>query len=325
MRPELLNILIEPKTHLPLVLKNTVYKGEEIEEGILYSSSGNSYQIINGIPRFVKSGNYTASFGLQWNRFAKTQFDSITGCNYSRARFNKEVGWTDKWSNGKRILDAGCGAGRFAEIAAELNCKLVVVDMSSAIDVAKINLSRFSNIHFVQADLNNLPFRYGTFEGFYCIGVLQHTPDPYATLYSLLHMISPGGQFAFTIYAKRLWTRLYSKYWARKITSGIKDEILLELIIRIMPFAFPVTDALFRIPYLGRLLRFLIPIANYVEKDDMTRKQRYEEAVLDTYDMLSPKYDNPVNIHRIINILKRHNLENYKIISERPVNIVGER
>ena len=324
MRSEFLDLLVEPGSHLPLVLENAVWTREDIVKGTLQSPSGNSYPIIDGIPWFVKAENYTASFGMQWKRFARTQLDSITGCSYSRSRFEAEVGWDKKWFNGKWVLDAGCGAGRFAEIAAELGCKLVAVDMSHAVDAAKLNLSRFQNIHFVHADIYNLPFRPGTFDGMYCIGVLQHTPNPFTALHHLLSMVALGGRFAITIYAKRPWTKLYSKYWVRTMVCGLSDEKLLGLIERIMPLAFPVTDMLFRIPTLGNLFRFLIPIANYVEKKDMTKKQRYEEAILDTFDMLSPRYDNPVSISRVIDILSKFKVYDYTILSRHPVNVVGQ-
>jgi len=325
MQTQLLDILVEPKTYHKLTLKDAIIKEDQIEEGLLVSTSGNVYPITNGIARFVKMDNYNLSFGLQWNRFAKTQLDSVTGCGYSRTRFNQEVGWSGDWAKGKWILDAGCGAGRFAEIAAPLNCNLVAIDMSTAIDAAKTNLSRFLNINFIQADLNQPPFRPGTFAGLYCIGVLQHTPDPYIVLASILQLVSPQGKFAFTIYANRPWTKLYAKYWARKITCRIEEEKVLGLIEGLMPFAFAVTDILFRIPVLGKIIRFLVPIANYVEKTDMTKQQRYEESVLDTYDMLASKYDNPVIFSSVIEVLKKYKVKSYRVLSKRPVNIIGER
>lgn len=325
MKSELLDILVDPQTQEPLGLKNAVYINGEIDEGELISPSGNNYPIRHGIPRFVDVDNYANSFGLQWNRFSRTQLDSVNEGDYSKKRFKKEVKWDKEWAKGKWILDAGCGSGRFAEIAADSGCNLVALDMSNAVDAAKANLSGLRNINFIQADMFHLPFRQFTFDGVYSIGVLQHTPDPYAAICYLLGMVSSGGQFAFTIYAKRLWTKLYSKYWARAILKGIKEEKLLSAVEKIMPVAFPVTDVLFRIPFLGKLFRFLIPIANYIEKGDMTRKQRYEEAVLDTFDMLTPQFDFPVTAPRVIDVIRRCGVADYKMLSRFPVNIVGNK
>lgn len=325
MKLNLLDILVDPNTKEPLELKKPVYKEGEIEMGDLVSSSGNIFPIRNGIPRFVAVDNYTGSFSLQWNRFAKTQLDSATGRDYSRRRFENETKWDIVWAKGKWILDAGCGSGRFAEIAAGLGCNIVALDMSHAIGVAKSNLSDHRNINFVQADLFHLPFRPLTFDGLYSIGVLQHTPDPYAALCCLLEILALGGKFAFTIYAKRPWTKLYSKYWVRAMVRGMKEEKLLEAIEKIMPIAFPVTDVLFRIPVLSKVTRFLIPIANYVEKSDLTKQQRYEEAVLDTFDMLSPKFDSLVTAGRVIEIITKCGAGDYKMLSRCPVNVIGKK
>jgi 2-polyprenyl-3-methyl-5-hydroxy-6-metoxy-1,4-benzoquinol methylase/uncharacterized protein YbaR (Trm112 family) len=325
MREELLSILVEPRTHSPLELTEARRQGGEIVEGVLKSAAGGRYPIVGGIPRFVGDGNYAGSFGLQWNRFSGTQLDSVNGQSFSRKRFEDEVRWTRQWCKDKLILDAGCGAGRFSEIAAGTGCRLVSVDMSSAIDAAAKSLYGHENISFVQADICNLPFRPSTFDGMYCIGVLQHTENPAASLRNLIEAVIGGGRFAVTIYARRPWTMLYSKYLARKFTRGMSDEKLLRLIESIMPAAFPLTEVLFRAPVVGKLFEFLIPVANYVHKSGLSRRQRYEEAVLDTFDMLSPKYDNPVTAGEVLAVLKEVGVASCEVLSGRPVNIIGVR
>ena len=44
----------------------------------------------------------------------------------SRRRYDAEAGWTEDALRGKWLLDAGCGAGRFAEIAADSRNELMV-------------------------------------------------------------------------------------------------------------------------------------------------------------------------------------------------------
>lgn len=325
MDRQLLSVLVEPRTHYTLTLKNESQYGSSIESGTLESPSGAIYPIVNGIPRFTGQVNYTTSFGLQWNRFAKTQLDSASGYGFSRQRFNAEVDWDRKWMKEKLILDAGCGSGRFSEIAAETDCRLVAVDMSNAIDAARKNLSSFTNVSFVQADVNNLPFRPGTFDAVYSIGVLQHTEDPCKSLRSLLEVLSIGGHFAVTIYGRKPWTKLYSKYLVRKLISGVDNEKLLRAIELSMPIAFPITDTLFRIPLVGKLFKFVIPVANYVDKTGTSRQFRYEEAVLDTFDMLSPKFDNPMTIDEVVEVFNEIKVQDFRIISSHPVNVTGVR
>ena len=56
------------KTKLP-------YK--EFEDSLI-TEKNEEIHLINGIPRFVDDENYAAAFGLQWNIFSQTQFDSVT-------------------------------------------------------------------------------------------------------------------------------------------------------------------------------------------------------------------------------------------------------
>src|SRR5260370_29426864 len=125
-----------------------------------------------------------------------------------------------------------------------------------------------------------MPFRPGAFDGCYCIGVIQHTPDPERALAALPSVLRAGGRMAVTIYEKRRFTKLYSKYWLRPLTRRLDKRRLLAGIRPAMPLLFPLTEVLFRVPRLGRLFRFAIPVANYTDEPRLTIKQRYRWAVL---------------------------------------------
>ncbi len=176
------------------------------------------------------SENYASSFGYQWSLFRKEQIDSYNGTTLSADRFWSETDWTPERLKNKWVLDAGCGAGRFLDVAASSEGEIVGIDISSAIDAAKENLRGRENVHFVQASIYDLPFREGTFDLCYSIGVIQHTPGPERSLQSLATMVKPEGEIAVTIYPRKPWTKLYSKYWLRPITKRIKQERLLKLI-----------------------------------------------------------------------------------------------
>src|SRR5262249_25416552 len=156
------------------------------------------------------------------------------------------------------------------------------------VDAAARTLSRFHNVDLVQGSLLEPPFRPGAFDFAYCIGVAQHTPDPNATIRNVLACLRPTGKFCFSIYARQPWTRFNGKYLLRPLTRRFFPDPLLRMIERTMPVLFPLTDRLYRLPVVGKLARFAIPVATYVDQDDFTRAQRYQEAILDTFDMLSP-------------------------------------
>lgn len=320
MRRKLLDVLAEPATGKPLTLVPDD-GADIILEGELVSESGRRYPIVNGIPRFVRSENYSESFGLQWTRFAEVQLDSRTGASYSRRRFENEVPWATQLA-GEWVIDAGCGAGRFAEIAAAKGAEVLAVDLSNAVDAVQHHLGHMPNVHPVQADLRLLPFRRDAVRHLYSIGVLQHTPDPPEAARALVEFLPAGGRFAFTIYGRRPWTRLYSKYWFRPVTRRLPPQTLLRAVESAMPVLFPVTSFLFRLPTVGRVFQFVIPVANYVDHTDVSADIRYREAVLDTFDMLAPAFDSPVTRPELKRALEGA-AATLQFVSEVPVIVHG--
>ena len=253
------------------------------------------FPVVSEIPRFVPKENYAESFGLQWNRFANTQIDSKVGTNRSEIRFREETLWNERDLNGKLVLDAGCGSGRFSEIALKLGASLIAVDYSSAVEASKQNLSAPDKL-IVQGDLAALPILDQTFDFIYCIGVLQHTSEPAKIVKELLRCLKVGGEITLTFYENSSWHVLwYSKYVVRPLTKRLPKALLLKVIEKTSPIWFPLTSFLFSLPRnLSRGFRFLIPVANYVEYKYANPKIARDEAILDTFDMLSPSYDKPI-------------------------------
>lgn len=326
MNRELLEILVCPKCKGSLQCTVSSESDGSINDADLECANCQlDFPVTNGIPRFVEPDNYAASFGYQWNLFRREQIDSYNGTTLSSDRFWSETGWTPEELKGKWVLDAGCGAGRFLDAASQNGDRLVGIDISSAIDAAKDNLGGREDVHFVQASIYELPFRDGTFDFCYCIGVIQHTPDPPRSLRSLAAMVKTGGRLAVTIYENRKWwTMLYSKYWLRPVTTRMKKQTLLKAIQAIMPIAFPVTSFLFRLPVVGKAFMFVIPVANYVDFDQLNRDQRYAWAILDTFDMLSPAFDQPMTEAEARVQLTRSGIE----VSKREfhgLNLTGKR
>lgn len=326
MHETLLEVLAEPGTRSPLRPEAVGGAGPGIDEGWLVSeATDRRYRIRGGIARFVDDQAYAGSFGLQWQRFREVQLDSATGRRYSRGRFDAELGWTEAELRGKWVLDAGCGAGRFAEVAAGRGARLVALDISEAVEAARSTLAAFPAADVVQGSVLEPPFRAGVFDFAYCIGVIQHTPDPEAALARIVECVRPGGSFGFSIYARRPWTKLNAKYLVRPLTRRLPDSTLLGAIERAMPVLFPIADRVFRVPLLGRAARFAIPLAVYVDRPDLSREQRFREAILDTFDMLSPRYDSPMTWREVDRVLRLVGARQWEFRSRVPINVVGRR
>ena len=165
---------------------------------MLVCACGETYPIIDGIARFVERAcNRTAqSFGMQW-----TTFDVVRDAE-DEAVFRAKTGLSPEEIAGKRVLDAGCGGGRYARIAARFGAEVYAVDLSQAVERAAELLRALPNAHVIQADLGRLPFPEGFFDAAYSIGVLHHTPDTHATMRAVLRHLAPGGTLSIWLYKK---------------------------------------------------------------------------------------------------------------------------
>ena len=203
----------------------------------------------------------------------------------------------------KLVLDVGCGSGRFTEIALKYGAKVVALDYSEAVDVAKDNLSKYKNSLYLQSDIYSLPFKEKKFDFIFCLGVLQHTPYVEKAFKSLPNLLKKGGKICVDYYWKRPKTLLNSKYLFRPLTKRIDNEKLFKIIKFLFPFFYQISNLISLLPY-GIYLRRLLPVSNYNGIYNLSNKQHYEWALLDTYDMLAPAYDNPQTKKNIIKWMK---------------------
>jgi hypothetical protein len=138
-------------------------------------------------------------------------------------------------------------------------------------------------------------------------------------------VLKEGGPLAVTIYERRRFTPLYSKYLLRPVTKRLGKEKLLAAIKGAMPVLFPLTDVAFRIPLLGRLFMMTIPVANYTGERALSRRQRYQWAILDTFDMLSPQYDEPQTQGDVERALSESGVEAIERLPNSGLNLVGRK
>ena len=294
----------------------------EVETGSLECAGcRRTYPIVRGIPRFVGDDNYASNFGFQWNEFRRTQLDSASGVGISHARFARSSGLGPEDLRGKLVLDVGCGAGRFAEVALSFGAHVVALDYSSAVDACKANLGGNPHLEVVQGDIYRLPFPLAHFDFIYCFGVLQHTPDAQAAFAELPRFLKPGGRLAVDFYPKLARNLLWSKYWIRPITRRIPQPVLFRWIQKLVPKLLPVSDLLASVPGTKGRLRYLIPIANYRGVLPLNDEQLREWSVLDTFDMLAPEHDHPVSVDTLTSWFVKAGLVDLHV--ERPGFIIA--
>jgi len=253
---------------------------------------GKTYPAPGGIPRFVPADNYSASFGLQWNRHRRTQLDSAVGKPISEKRVFDTTGWPRKMQ-GARILEAGSGAGRFTEVLVKTGAAVYSFDYSSAVEANAANNGANANLRLFQADIFAIPLREQWFDHVLCIGVLQHTPDPRRAFLSLTRHVKPGGDLVIDVYRRSLAARLQWKYLLRPMTRRISAERLYRMVNAAVPPLVVPTRWLRRIG--GRAGARLSPIVEY-SRLGLTPQENVQWAVLDTFDMYAPAYDLPQSV-----------------------------
>jgi SAM-dependent methyltransferase len=296
--------------------------GGEIEQGSLVCTRcAHTFPIVRFIPRFAPPENYSSSFGFQWQRFRTTQLDSHTGVPVSRTRFFAESNWRPEALKGALVLDAGCGAGRFAEVALDAGATLVALDYSQAVDACWSNFRFHPRLHLVQGDIYRLPFAPGTFEFVYSFGVLQHTPDVERAFQSLVPQLKPGGRIAVDLYPATPLNYFWPKYWLRPLTKRVAPERLYRIVQKMVPMLLPASLALGRVPRAGRKLRHVIPVVNYEGIFPLSPQQIREWAVLDTFDMLAPAHDRPQSARTLKQWFAAAALEDVEV--HRPGLVVG--
>jgi SAM-dependent methyltransferase len=203
MKPALLSLLRCNRCAAEFSLSSTVADGTEVMEGALACSGcGAVFPIVRGVPRFVDQSisadkHATANaFAYEWTHYSElTEADEREFLAWLAPTQPKDF-------KDQVVLDAGCGKGRHAFLAASYGAREVVaVDLSGAVEAAFANTRSLPNVHVVQADLLNLPFQ-APFTLAYSIGVLHHLPDPKAGFLAVASHIRPGGRICTWVYGR---------------------------------------------------------------------------------------------------------------------------
>jgi SAM-dependent methyltransferase len=265
-----------PDCKVSLTLVSRTKDGAEVVEGSLSCTQcAKVYPITKGVPRFVPQDAYAQSFGYQWNWFRTVQVDSINQTSESEHALVGVTGWSDREFRGSRLLDAGVGAGRFADRASAKGAEVFGVDLTIAVDAAYRNIGTRPNVHLFQADIFALPFRDDTFDLAYSIGVLHHTPDPRQAFARVAATVKPCGKFAVYMYARYGPSHKASDA-IRRVTTRLPLKAMWALSAVAVPLYY-----LYRVPVVGKVFQLAAPIS-------MEREARWRW--LDTFDWYTPRY-----------------------------------
>jgi len=208
------------------------------------------------------------SFGDEWSKF--NQFSTSDIAQGAAEYFDL----LDLNSSGEyRVLDAGCGSGRWSAFLAKHVNSIEAIDPSRAVLTAAIQWQQHSNIRFTQASIDDLPFPHSSFDLVVCLGVLHHMPDTADALKSLSKSLKANGSLLLYLY----YNLEERSIWYRSLFMIV--DVIRKIISKLSPSVKSVVCefiALFVYWPMARFARFIkvfspsiaakIPLAYYSEK-----------------------------------------------------------
>ena len=205
------------------------------EDGLLYhadAACAESYPVIEGIPRLlvgsararlvrqkapwflataprsalltswrsagppVPTASVVAGFDYEWTRFQAvgTKELDVVFRSYS------DILPADSFAEGLLVVDAGCGAGRWAFEVARRGPRVIAVDLGQSVELARRNTAATGRVACVQADVQRLPLARGAFDWAYTLGVLHHLDRPAEALSEITRTVRSGGHVLVYVY-----------------------------------------------------------------------------------------------------------------------------
>lgn len=138
------------------------------------------------------------SFGDEWGRFDQSALSDAEAQEIFGEYFR-----VFPWSTlpeGAEGFDMGCGSGRWARWVAPRVGHLHCIDPSTALEVARKQLERFSNVSFYRASVDDGVLPAGSQDFGYSLGVLHHIPDTEAAIRSCVQLLKPGAPLLLYLY-----------------------------------------------------------------------------------------------------------------------------
>lgn len=229
MKTELMDYIVCPDCKKAFTLQIFEQEGSEITEGLIKCEScGFEFPIIRSIPRILP-GELLHTLVTGYWEFAEKHHMKDAEKRRLAAHDTDETiakGFEFEWQHhsevlpehekefrhvlgevikpeeldGKVVLDAGCGQGRFSYFSAKYGAKTVIgFDLGEQVLIARQNTKAVNNIHLLQASIYEPPFE-NIFDQIFSIGVIHHLPDPEKGFRSLYNLLKKEGKIFIWVY-----------------------------------------------------------------------------------------------------------------------------
>ena len=259
--------------------------------------------------------NTVDGFGDEWSRFDQSDLPQAEQQLLFDEYFSvfpwKHI---SKESTG---FDLGCGTGRWAKSVAPKVKKLICIDPSSALDIAKKNLSNFDNCVFDNATVDEMPMQDNSMDFGYSLGVLHHVPDTALGIKQCVKKLKIGAPLLLYLYY-----RFDNRPWWFRLIWFVTD--LLRRIVSKMPyklryFSSQIISIIVYLP-LARFALFLeklnfnvsnFPLSSYKNLSFYTMRT-------DALDRFGTRLEQRFTRKEIKNMMQNAGLENIEFSNSKP-------
>jgi SAM-dependent methyltransferase len=181
--------------------------------------------------------------------------------------------------SGRRVLDAGCGRGHMARLAASFATEVVGLDLNTA-EIARRENRNVSNVRLVEGDIAETTFP-EPFDCVYCVGVIHHTDNPDRSFENLKNLTRPGGRLIIWAYSHE------GNFLNRAVVEPIKTIFLgrwshsnlRRLSFALTALLYPFVWTIYFLP-----LRPLLPFYDYFAN---FRRLSFNQNLLNVFDKLN--------------------------------------
>tara|TARA_Y100000768_G_scaffold103994_1_gene76110 strand:+ start:115 stop:957 length:843 start_codon:yes stop_codon:yes gene_type:complete len=259
--------------------------------------------------------NTVDGFGDEWSRFDQSDLPQAE----QQLLFDEYFSvfpWKDisKESTG---FDLGCGTGRWAKSVAPKVKKLICIDPSSALDIAKKNLSNFDNCVFDSATVDEMPMQDNSMDFGYSLGVLHHVPDTALGIKQCVKKLKIGAPLLLYLYYRfdnRPW-------WFRSIwfVTDLLRRIVSKMPYKLRYVSSQIISIIIYLP-LARFALFLeklnfnvsnFPLSSYKNLSFYTMRT-------DALDRFGTRLEQRFTRKEIKNMMQNAGLENIEFSNSKP-------
>lgn len=254
----------------------------QVGEELRRDDGARGYPISGGIPRFVgelDAGAHQVQRVFDYEHARHERSYHVRFTEDLAARLLEDCELPASFFAGKRVLDAGCGSGRWSYAMALLGADVWAMDLTaSGVQSLAAATAGRDDVHISQGDLFRPPFAPGTFDFVMSWGVLHHTRSTRDAFASVARLVAPGGTFYVMIYPPAPYLQGPGTDLLRTVMRRLSDERRYAACRRLVV----------RNPWLARVLN-LVVMNGYV--DPGADEDEVAAVQFGLFDAYSPRYN----------------------------------